>query len=111
MTIVMGLDQHRAQITAGVDRHRHRRGVAHADLPGAEQDREILTLNAWEALAPREIAQVIDTNANIVRIRLYRARSHMKKRLGYSDATVPCLRTDAATHTASLPAGSMKPRA
>jgi RNA polymerase sigma-70 factor (ECF subfamily) len=76
----------------------------------SEQDREILTLNAWEGLAPREIAHVMNTNANIVRIRLYRARSHMKSRLGSAAATMPCLRTKPASHTASLPGGG-RPRA
>ena len=101
-----------AQPNSAADQPRHEElRLALAEL--SEQDREILTLNAWEGLAPREIAQVIDTNANIVRIRLYRARSQMNlgERLGYSDATVPCLRTEAASHTASLPAGSVRPRA
>ena len=39
MTIVMGLDQHRAQITGGVDRHRHRRGAARAGGAGGPRRR------------------------------------------------------------------------
>ena len=44
----------------------------------SEQDREILTLNVWEGLAPRDIAQVLGANADIVRIRLHRARSRVR---------------------------------
>lgn len=98
-----------AQPTPTADQPRHEAlRLALAEL--SEQDREILTLNAWEGLAPREIAQVVAANANIVRIRLHRARSRVRKQLGYPDETTPC-RTQAASHTASLPASSVKPRA
>lgn len=53
--------------------------VALAVLP--ERDREILTLTAWEGLTPREIAVVVDTSANAVRIRLHRARARLRKQL------------------------------
>ena len=99
-----------AQPTPTADQPRHEAlRLALAEL--SEQDREILTLNAWEGLAPREIAQVVGANANIVRIRLHRARSRVRKQLGYPDETTPCPRTQAASHTASLPASSVKPRA
>jgi RNA polymerase sigma factor (sigma-70 family) len=74
----------------------------------SHQDREILTLNAWEGLAPRKIAQVIGANANIVRIRLHRARTRVRKELGHPDETNPGPRTQAASHTSSLPASSVK---
>lgn len=55
-----------------------------------ERDREILTLNAWEGLAPREIARVMGTSPNAVRIRLYRARKQLESRLAApADAEQP----------------------
>jgi RNA polymerase sigma factor (sigma-70 family) len=41
-------------------------------------DSEIVTLTAWEGLAPREIAAVLGLSANVVRIRLHRARSQVR---------------------------------
>lgn len=53
--------------------------AALAALP--ERDREILMLTAWEGLTPTEIATVIGTSANVVRVRLHRARTRIKRRL------------------------------
>ena len=47
----------------------------------SDQDREILTLTAWEQLTPREIAAVTKTPANTVRVRLYRARKRLNQQL------------------------------
>jgi RNA polymerase sigma-70 factor (ECF subfamily) len=44
-------------------------------------DREIVTLTAWEQFTPREIAAVIGMSANVVRVRLHRARHELKTRL------------------------------
>ena len=55
----------------------------------SEQDREILTLTAWEGLAPREIARVMGTSANVVRIRLHRARARIKKQLDLPTEALP----------------------
>jgi RNA polymerase sigma factor (sigma-70 family) len=44
-------------------------------------DKEILTLTAWEELTPREIAAVMGMSANVVRVRLHRARSGLRTRL------------------------------
>jgi RNA polymerase sigma factor (sigma-70 family) len=44
-------------------------------------DREILTLAAWEQLAPRQIATVLRISPNVVRVRLHRARRHVRLRL------------------------------
>ena len=41
-------------------------------------DYEIVTLTAWEGLTPREIAAVLGLSPNVVRIRLYRARSQVR---------------------------------
>lgn len=53
--------------------------AALASLPGI--DREILTLAAWEELAPRQIAAVLGISPNTVRIRLHRARRHVQRQL------------------------------
>ena len=50
-----------------------------AALP--ERDREILLLTAWEGLTPREIAIVMGTTANLVRVRLHRARTRIRRTL------------------------------
>ena len=44
-------------------------------------DQEIITLTAWEELAPREIAVVLGLSANVVRIRLHRARGDLRSLL------------------------------
>jgi RNA polymerase sigma factor (sigma-70 family) len=54
--------------------------AALAALP--QRDREILTLTAWEALTPKQIAAVTGSSANIVRVRLHRARARLKRQLG-----------------------------
>lgn len=41
----------------------------------------LLTLIAWEDLTPREIAKVMATSPNAVRIRLHRARQQLESRL------------------------------
>ncbi len=53
--------------------------AALATLP--ERDQEILMLTAWESLTPREIAAVVGIPANLVRVRLHRARSRLADRL------------------------------
>jgi RNA polymerase sigma factor (sigma-70 family) len=54
--------------------------TALAALP--EMDREILMLTAWEGLTPTQIATVVGRSANVVRVRLHRARSRLKRTLG-----------------------------
>lgn len=44
--------------------------------------REILLLAAWDGLTPREIATVTATPVNLVRVRLHRARSRLKRQIG-----------------------------
>jgi RNA polymerase sigma factor (sigma-70 family) len=65
---------------ASVDDHRSAAlASALASLP--ERDREILTLTAWEGLTPKQIAAVIGTSVNVVRVRLHRARARLKRDL------------------------------
>ncbi|KAA1419079.1 sigma-70 family RNA polymerase sigma factor [Nocardioides humilatus] len=59
----------------------------HADLREALDrlptlDREVVTLWAWEGLAPREIATVTGLSANAVSIRLHRAKQRLALDLG-----------------------------
>lgn len=51
-----------------------------ATLPPADQ--EVLRLWAWEELAPREIAQVLDITPNAASIRLHRATGRLRAALG-----------------------------
>lgn len=53
--------------------------AAFAALP--DRDREILTLVAWEGLAPREGAQVLGCSAASFSLRLHRARGRLSKEL------------------------------
>ncbi len=47
----------------------------------SDTDRELLRLWAWEQLAPREIARVLDISPNAVSIRLHRATRRLKAQL------------------------------
>jgi RNA polymerase sigma factor (sigma-70 family) len=53
--------------------------AALAALP--ERDREILMLTGWEGLTPKQIAAVVGTPVNLVRVRLHRARTRLKRDL------------------------------
>ncbi|MFC5220330.1 RNA polymerase sigma factor [Streptomyces coerulescens] len=58
----------------------------HSDLYAAldalgAPDREIVRLWAWEGLAPRQIADVIESTPNAVSIRLHRAKKKLAARL------------------------------
>lgn len=47
----------------------------------SDADRELLRLWAWEQLAPREIAQVLDISPNAASIRLHRATGRLRRHL------------------------------
>jgi RNA polymerase sigma-70 factor (ECF subfamily) len=47
----------------------------------SERDREIVMLTAWEGLAPKQIAAVLGAPVNVVRVRLHRARTRLKRKL------------------------------
>jgi RNA polymerase sigma factor (sigma-70 family) len=70
--------------------------AALATLP--ERDREILMLTAWEDLTPKEIATVVGTSANIVRVRLHRARTRLKR-----DLTAPRTAIAPVSHSPESP--------
>jgi RNA polymerase sigma-70 factor (ECF subfamily) len=67
-----------------------------ASLP--PKDREILTLTAWEGLTPKQIAAVTGLPTGIVRVRLHRARSRLRRRLSCTQTTT--LDTERAISTA-----------
>ena len=48
-------------------------------------DREILTMLAWDGLAPREVASVLGLSPNAVRIRAQRARARLRMVLAAGD--------------------------
>ncbi len=54
------------------------------------RDREILTMTAWEGLTPKQIAVVMGTSANVVRVRLHRARSRLKRQLELERPVARC---------------------
>lgn len=53
---------------------------AFARLP--EEDREVLTLLAWEGLKPNEIATVLGIRGVTARSRLHRAKKRLRQQLG-----------------------------
>ncbi|WP_232828876.1 RNA polymerase sigma factor [Kribbella monticola] len=48
----------------------------------SDTDRELIRLTSWEDLDPKEAAVVLGVPARVVRTRLHRARSRLKKLLG-----------------------------
>ena len=54
----------------------------------SEDDREILTLEAWEELRPAEIAVVLGCSPGAARTRLHRARQHLREMLQVSHAQI-----------------------
>jgi RNA polymerase sigma factor (sigma-70 family) len=47
----------------------------------SELDREIVMMLCFDGLAPREIASILGLSANVVRVRLHRAREKLRGRL------------------------------
>ncbi len=102
----------------GLARHRHRSVELDADVADlyahspegsvelgvigrtfrelAEDDRELLSLVAWEGLDHGEIAQVLGCSRNAVRIRLYRARKRFSKALAGAGVSVAHLVVESA---------------
>jgi RNA polymerase sigma-70 factor, ECF subfamily len=56
--------------------------AVHDALDALDPDqRELLTLTAWEGLTPTEIASMTDQTAGAIRVRLHRARGQLRMRL------------------------------
>lgn len=53
----------------------------------SDDDRELLTLIAWDGLEPREAAQVLGCASATVRVRLHRARARLREALHNSEHT------------------------
>lgn len=62
----------------------------------SEDDRELLSLVAWEGLDHGEIAKVLGCSRNAVRIRLYRARKRFSKALAEAGVSVAHLVVESA---------------
>jgi len=61
--------------------------AALAELPA--RDRELVMLTAWEGLTPKQIATVVGTPVNVVRVRLHRARARLTRDLASPQRPAP----------------------
>jgi RNA polymerase sigma-70 factor (ECF subfamily) len=57
------------------------RGLREAFATLSARDREVLTLVAWEGLAPREVATVLGVPAAMASARIHRARGRLRRAL------------------------------
>jgi RNA polymerase sigma factor (sigma-70 family) len=83
----------RFEFTAyGADGHSHEAMLVARDLLNqlSDGDREILMLAGWEGLGSTELAAVLGCSVTAARIRLHRARSHLRKAVAEleGDATI-----------------------
>jgi RNA polymerase sigma factor (sigma-70 family) len=62
--------------------------IARAFRELSDDDRELLSLVAWEGLDHSEIAKVLDCSRNSVRVRLHRARKRFSRALASAGITV-----------------------
>jgi RNA polymerase sigma factor (sigma-70 family) len=58
----------------------------------SEEDRELLTLIAWEGLTPAQVAAALGLSAGTARVRLHRARGRLRAALGIPASTEENLR-------------------
>lgn len=83
-----------------------RRGTSHADpreLASAlaqlsERDRELLTLIAWDGLAPAQAAEALGCSRATLAVRLHRARRRLRTALDAEAAEVDAATADDPTH-------------
>ncbi len=85
------------------DRVVHDHTVAAAMSRLSARDEEVLALHLWEGLEPREIGDVLGLPATVVRPRLSRARSRLRRQL--SNDPPPAGHTPRTPLTASLEEG------
>jgi RNA polymerase sigma-70 factor (ECF subfamily) len=78
-----------ADVAPAADEFAERTDPALADVLRAlpPDDREVVRLWAWEQLAPREIAVVLDISPNAASIRLHRAKARLAQSLGLGKDT------------------------
>ena len=79
-------------------------GVADALMRLSENDREAITLVAWEGLTPNEAALVVGQSQVAFRVRLHRAKRRLRQRLEGSSASGQT-RLDLAAREISLTGG------
>lgn len=68
-------------------------GDAQSTIAGAlsalsRRDREIVTLVTWDGLDTREVASVLGLSANVVKVRIHRARAKLRRELDAPSARV-----------------------
>lgn len=63
------------------ERLSEKRAFAEAFGALSEEDREVLTLVAWDGLKPREAAAVLETTPALFSLRLHRARRRLMKKM------------------------------
>jgi RNA polymerase sigma factor (sigma-70 family) len=68
------------------DERSHTLRAALVALPARQ--REVVLLAAWEGLTPRQIAVVTAAPVNLVRVRLHRARTRLKRELAASSRPI-----------------------
>lgn len=91
------------------EREEHPEVVAALDVL-APVDREVVTLWAWEDLAPREIATVTGMTANAVSIRLHRAKRRLAAELDRQRVTGMQVVRKAGDDAGQEPGDGRRPR-
>lgn len=71
-----------------------------------EPQQEVILLTAWEGLSPRDIAAVTRTPANLVRVRLHRARTRLQRDLAAMGDDAPS--NEASASTARMPPANVQ---
>jgi RNA polymerase sigma factor (sigma-70 family) len=66
----------------------------------SESDREVLRLVAWDGLDAKAAARVLDCTPSAFRVRLHRARRHLKRRLDAEGLATGARNTPSPTNTA-----------
>lgn len=61
-------------------------------------DREIITMLAWDDLAPREVAIILGISPNVLRVRAHRARAQLRATLTPPAADTPVQTTITSKH-------------
>lgn len=74
-------DQHVPDPAAAHEENNDRREVRRALDRLADQDRELITLIAWEGLTPAQAATVLGLSPATTRVRLHRARARLRAAL------------------------------
>ena len=71
----------RSGLSEGPPKGERLQGIQRALGSLSARDQELLTLTAWDGLTPEQIAAVTGMSANVVRVRLHRARNRLRREL------------------------------